>query len=703
MNNLKIKLMKTIVRWSNNWFLKVPNGDLYIDHFFGKVEQWILTKGVDHTIQRVKAIKLHVTRAICGHPLLKAHIIGIGLNSKGIPTTLGPLQNLITGTTSEKRLLLTLLSISRALPGSHGSPNLRTIEEPSTMDPGVIPELEYLLPAVLDQMMLPRTAPQWSNFHLTTKAGPNSLAVKGSLLDAHLLPDNLIKDIGILAGKELSEAIDHVRMFDLDAIKEHVGGKPKMLLRKLSLILEPESKIRIIAILDYWTQSALKPLHDKIMKILSGIDSDFTFRQDKVAGHLGKGPYYSLDLSSATDRFPITIQKMVVKYLVNQEYSDAWERVLTQHEFYAPTENRSVKYAAGQPMGAYSSWAVFALTHHAIVRCAAMMVGKTYWSDYAILGDDIVIADKDVAESYKTLISRLGVQISEAKSHVSNDTYEFAKRWYHNGIEISGIQLRAFLNCKSWYSLTAEYQNVLRRWEHSGSDVEPGALRELLAKYFSLPSARTDRLLRKALTFLLLPWDRPGVDRGEQILQFVRTICPEVLGCFQSRSRAEQFLIPALAENKARVLEASLLKLRGQSADALKVQKRLIRHYRGSDAQSALLSIPSVKLIFDQYQDTREQLENIRDPMITSPESLVMNKAALLGFDPDRINTKRNHEILLATNATLVNNFAKWYRDHCSISLLIQNNTWDENTERAKTRILFRTQIIGTVMPGFPL
>jgi len=91
------------------------------------------------------------------------------------------------------------------------------------------------------------------------------------------------------------------------------------------------------------------------MKILSGIDSDFTFRQDKVAGHLGKGPYYSLDLSSATDRFPITIQKMVVKYLVNQEYSDAWERVLTQHEFYAPTENRSVKYAAGQPMGAYSS------------------------------------------------------------------------------------------------------------------------------------------------------------------------------------------------------------------------------------------------------------------------------------------------------------------------------------------------------------
>jgi len=119
------------------------------------------------------------------------------------------------------------------------------------MDPGVIPELEYLLPAVLDQMMLPRTAPQWSNFHLTTKAGPNSLAVKGSLLDAHLLPDNLIKDIGILAGKELSEAIDHVRMFDLDAIKEHVGGKPKMLLRKLSLILEPESKIRIIAILDY--------------------------------------------------------------------------------------------------------------------------------------------------------------------------------------------------------------------------------------------------------------------------------------------------------------------------------------------------------------------------------------------------------------------------------------------------------------------
>lgn len=114
------------------------------------------------------------------------------------------------------------------------------------------------------------------------------------------------------------------------------------------------------------------------MKILSGIESDFTFRQDKVSGHLGKGPYYSLDLSSATDRFPITVQKMVVKYLTDHEYSEAWERVLVNHEFYAPTEARCVKYAAGQPMGAYSSWAVFALTHHAIVRCAALMVGKPY-------------------------------------------------------------------------------------------------------------------------------------------------------------------------------------------------------------------------------------------------------------------------------------------------------------------------------------
>lgn len=45
-----------------------------------------------------------------------------------------------------------------------------------------------------------------------------------------------------------------------------------------------------------------------------------------------------------------------------------------------------------------------------------------------MLGDDVVINDNDVAALYKKVMLNIGVDCSEQKSHVSKDTYEFAKR-----------------------------------------------------------------------------------------------------------------------------------------------------------------------------------------------------------------------------------------------------------------------------------
>lgn len=47
--------------------------------------------------------------------------------------------------------------------------------------------------------------------------------------------------------------------------------------------------------------------------------------------------------------------------------------------------------------------------------------------DYVILGDDIVLRGYALAAEYKRIMNSLGVQISESKSHVSKDTFEFAK------------------------------------------------------------------------------------------------------------------------------------------------------------------------------------------------------------------------------------------------------------------------------------
>jgi len=106
----------------------------------------------------------------------------------------------------------------------------------------------------------------------------------------------------------------------------------------------------------------------------------------------------------------------------------------------------ALHYKVGQPMGALSSWALLALTHHAIVQLSArrcgVSKGKVWFSDYALLGDDIVIANKAVANEYLRIMERIGVKVGLAKSLVSHTrSLEFAKRTYIRGRDASPISL----------------------------------------------------------------------------------------------------------------------------------------------------------------------------------------------------------------------------------------------------------------------
>lgn len=72
---------------------------------------------------------------------------------------------------------------------------------------------------------------------------------------------------------------------------------------------------------------------------------------------------------------------------------------------------------------------MLALTHHVIVRIAAIRVGYSHFNHYALLGDDIVIANESVARSYHYIMTQtLGVSINLSKSLVSKHAFEFAKR-----------------------------------------------------------------------------------------------------------------------------------------------------------------------------------------------------------------------------------------------------------------------------------
>jgi hypothetical protein len=61
-------------------------------------------------------------------------------------------------------------------------------------------------------------------------------------------------------------------------------------------------------------------------------------------------------------------------------------------------------------MGVYTSWASFALCHHLLVRVAGRRSKIRTKGQYLIIGDDIVIANTKLSNSYKGLLKELEIE-----------------------------------------------------------------------------------------------------------------------------------------------------------------------------------------------------------------------------------------------------------------------------------------------------
>ena len=116
-------------------------------------------------------------------------------------------------------------------------------------------------------------------------------------------------------------------------------------------------------------------------------------------------------------------------------------------------------FVAGLLLGYYGSRPLFAFSHHLVVWLTASKVYPGWrFSDYGVLGDDVVISDPHVAPIYADYIRRLGVSISQSKSPVSDTgCLEFAKRfWVNKGTrDLSPVSLRCLLNYFHLYGLIA--------------------------------------------------------------------------------------------------------------------------------------------------------------------------------------------------------------------------------------------------------
>lgn len=239
-------------------------------------------------------------------------------------------------------------------------------------------------------------------------------------------------------------------------------------LGKLGLKQESAGKMRVFAMVDPITQWALQPIHEFIFSILKQIPMDGTFDQTKpLMASVNWKTLYSLDLSSATDRLPISLQRNIIDMMF-PGLGQAWSDSLVDRFYSLPNSDQKYQYAVGQPMGAYSSWAMLALTHHFIVQVAAWTshtckVG-TAFLDYAVLGDDIVIGNKAVQQKYRAIISLIGVECGLHKSLLSprGSALEFAKRTWMNNNDVTPVSIKELVaslqSIQSLSALAQKYQ-----------------------------------------------------------------------------------------------------------------------------------------------------------------------------------------------------------------------------------------------------
>jgi len=127
-----------------------------------------------------------------------------------------------------------------------------------------------------------------------------------------LLTDDQIKWIFNLTNKGFHGSLNKIFMYSRSHLTNYLFDPNNLKCQytgKLGLVKDPELKLRVIAMVDYLSQCILRPIHDGLLSALRKLPSDRTFTQNPFKDWpSSEESFYSLDLSAATDRFPVGLQ-----------------------------------------------------------------------------------------------------------------------------------------------------------------------------------------------------------------------------------------------------------------------------------------------------------------------------------------------------------------------------------------------------------
>lgn len=299
----------------------------------------------------------------------------------------------------------------------------------------------------------------------------------------------------------------------------------------IAFLQEGGAKLRSIANPTLVYQSLGEPLKRILEHATRQIKQIYTFDQDAgretIAQWLSHGDkVWCFDLTSFTDRYPFSLQLRILEEMskcspVSQFDVDLMKMVASKEwRYIGPNKKeRMVRWKVGQPLGFGPSFHLATLTHFMLTSALQASLNKK-GDLFAIVGDDIVIRDKDLAQRYQSHTERLGVEISTSKSLISEISAEFCGKIITKDGIIPSMKLR-FLQKPSQLTKALEFygpkalpflRKKERRWAYDAFLPKPiglgwraGLTMAEYLEYFDTVGLRDETLARELSQFLGRP------------------------------------------------------------------------------------------------------------------------------------------------------------------------------------------------------
>jgi len=371
-------------------------------------------------------------------------------DKNGFPSVLSDFRPLLRGSSNQRRAALSVLRIVEdyRLPISK---DISTVIKPCDYSQELMTDILNFIPKWVKELSLTLNLSDMK-YHYTVKNGPNGQALLQSDYDlgAVMADEKLFGAIRTIS-RTLGDEFPADETFQIKS-----GG----IHSKLTQFPEKAGKTRTIAIVDYYSQRSLNPLHKGLMKILRSLVSDGTYSHDRIGEYakqktLEKSSIICADLTAFTDRFPGIIQKTLLNSLLDnrRELASAFWTLLAERQFTVAWSREQVTYSCGQPMGAYASWPLASLAHHLLVEFSGQHV-KDVKNRYRLIGDDVIITEALMGQNYLQNISALGVDVNYNKTVTSLEeskysSAEVAKQLFLNGEVLTPITPGILRNLKN--------------------------------------------------------------------------------------------------------------------------------------------------------------------------------------------------------------------------------------------------------------